>query len=529
MARIRPYRARPAPKVDTHHISYTGVRDSKDPSTAHPRKASYLLNVYPIQSEFGGGLEGRPGFTKLDITLAGRTQLEYQFSKLDGAEHTIVVAGGRFYEYSWAGGTFSEILTTAQLTAAGVTLDTTAPVYAVTFNDEMIVTDGVNTPWAWDGTAGAGITKLTNAPVAFGPPTIYYAKLFFIKASERTTMVWSEENQANTGYEAGGFTNVWQLGQTEQESLYRLFGTNEALYYWRARSMGSITGAVDEDFRTTGVHDGVSQTIGTTAPASVVHFKDSFFWIDADAHPQLLRIGAGIVEPPIWHDARETTLRLPRSNLPNVQGVLRTLENVIIFAFTPTGQDENQQQLVFHANSGEFIGLWNGMEAVTQAMVKDAGGNPIMLHGDSLGNVYQHGTPGGTVYSDNGVAITHTVHGTPMMWHPREEKYFSRADISFRLESDLSNIGISFVAPGCDDSTISNPGTLSGSLSIWGIARWGISLWSATSVEAHLAIGLDCRSRWIQLRLNHNTLDEQFAFLGWSLTAQPAGHDPSIA
>lgn len=528
MAQVPRHRSRSKPRVQQKQISYTGMRDSKDPTSADPRKASYLQNVYAVLAEYGGGLEGRPGYSLVDVQLSGRTQLIYQFSELDGTEHTIVIVGGKFYEFDWATETFTEVLTTAQLTGAGVTLDTTNPVYATTFTDKMIVTDGVNKPWMWDGTSGAGITLLSNAPVAFGPPTVYYAKLFFVKDAERTTFVWSEENQPNTGYEAGGYTNAWTLGQTEQEPLFRLFGTNEALFYWRERSMGAIYGAVDENFQTTGTHEGVSKTIGTNAPASVVHHADSIYFMDADAHPQRYVIGAGFQEPPIWHDARETTLRLPRSNLPNVRGILRPLENSVTFAFTPVGQDENQQQLVYRADSGEFVSVWTNIQATEQALVKDADGDPIVLHGTSDGFIYKHGEPGGTIYSDNGVAITHKVWGSAMMWDAREEKYFSRIDASFRLESDLTNVGFTLSGPGCDAGTVLNPGTLSGSISIWGEAIWGTSVWSSGSVEAHLAIGLDCVSRWIQPRLSHDTLDEQFAFLGWSVIAQSAGSDPNI-
>jgi hypothetical protein len=522
------YNPRPIPKTEARHISYTGVRDSKDPTTAEPRKASFALNAYPAFAEQGGGYEGRPGFTQLDEILEGGVQLIKQFSKLDGTEITVIIAGGKFYTVDWVNETVDETLTAANLSSASVTLDDTARVYAVEFVDELVLTDGENTPWMWDGTANGGITSLTNAPVAFGPPTIYYAKLMFIKDAERTAFVWSEENQPNTGYEAGGATNVWSLGQSNQEALYLLYGTNEALFYWRARSMGAISGAVDEDFQTTGTHDGLSTTIGTTSPASLVHYAESLYFVDADAHPQRFIIGGGFQVPAIWHDASETVIRLPRLKLSNIVGQLRPLENVVTFAVTSLGEDENTQQLVFHADRGEFVGVWSGYEAVAQALVKNDSGDPTTIHGDSVGNVYVHGSPSGTLFNDDGVAIRHVLHGSVMYWDPREEKHYSRVDLAFRLKSNLTDVGISIDVPGCGTSDILSPGALTGALSIWGEAVWGESLWSS-SLEVHVPIGLDCRGRWVQVKLNHDTLDEQFTFLGWSVIAQSVGSDPNIA
>lgn len=527
MALAPRYNPRPPQAIRSDHISYVGMRDAKDPSTANPRMASFLLNVYPVDPTIGGGLEGRPGYVALGLELPGTTQLVYQFSKRDGTEFLIGISGGRFYTYDWAEEEWDEVLEAADFASASISLSSTSRFRAVTFTDQVILTDGVNTPWMWDGTTGGGLTSLSNVPIAFGPPTIYYGKIFFIKANERSTFVWSEENQPNTGYEAGGFNNAWTLGQTAQEALTRLIGTNEALYYFRERSAGAISGAVSEDFQTTGTQEAVSQTIGTSSPDSVIYHQGTLWWVDADARVQRYYVGGGFQEPPPWVDARETLEKLPRSQLDNIVVQHRPLENLIIFAVTPVGQDDNQQQMVFHADAGIFSGVWDGMEVVTQALVKNSAGDPVSVHGDSTGQFYLHGTPQGTQFTDDGVAITHAIHASPVLWDTRDEKYFTRLDLSFRLESNLTNIGISTISPSCTGANLS-PSQILGSLSIWGEAIWGESLWSSGSVEAHLAVGIDCRGRWIQPRISHDTLGERFAFLGWSVIAYHAGSDPNI-
>jgi hypothetical protein len=189
-------------------------------------------------------------------------------------------------------------VTQANLTTAAITLSTSAQVYGCQFGNKYIFNDGINQPFAWDGTAGAGgLTKLTNAPTkCFGRPTVYYAKLFFIKdvaaaGADRNTMVWSEENQPNTGYEAGGFNNSWPLVQMGQGGLYALLGLNDGLYYFRRTSIGVVRGAVNTDFRAAGVHDDVSLEHGTTSPRGVSYYKGRIWFVDTTGHPCSFLVG----------------------------------------------------------------------------------------------------------------------------------------------------------------------------------------------------------------------------------------------
>lgn len=190
------------------------------------------------------------------------------------------------------------------LASATVTLAASTPCYLVPFDNLLVVSDGTNTPFTWDGTSGAGgLTKLTNAPVFFGPPTVYYARLFGILASDHSTIQWSEVNSPNTGYVAGGFNNQWTLSQTGQQPLMAIVGTNEALYYWRLTSIGAIRGAVTATFSSDGTHDGISSQVGHNGLAGTgayrgfpLFFNDSIYFSDQAQHPWRIRKG-GQLEP----------------------------------------------------------------------------------------------------------------------------------------------------------------------------------------------------------------------------------------
>lgn len=250
----------------------------EEPGNAH----SALVARGPFRSV---GAVGTPSFGGSATSSGG----VYEFQKLDGTSILVLISGGKFYTRT--AGVLAESLTAAQLAAASVAISSTAIVYMTTFANQLVVTDGVNTPWMWDGTAGGGITKLTNAPVAYGPPAVYYAKLFFIKNTDRGTIVWSEEAAANTGYEAGGYNNAWTLSQTASEPLVAIGGTNEYLFYGRATGCGLIRGAVTSTFTSTGTHDAVSDSIGVAHPVSFAVVGDTIAFADQVGRPWLMRGG----------------------------------------------------------------------------------------------------------------------------------------------------------------------------------------------------------------------------------------------
>lgn len=228
---------------------------------------------------------------------AGEVQAIGVFQGTSSEPRNVAIVAGEIWRD--AGG-WAKVVTAAQLAGAGIALAATGRVFLVPFGAYLCVTDGVNTPFVWDGTSGAGLTELTNAPVFYGRPTVYYGKLIAIKATERDTIVWSEENQPNVGYEAGGFNNAWSLTQTGGGQLYALQGTNAALYYFRADRCGAIRGAVTTDFQASGVHDDVG-AVGTTDPEAVcaVGIGEDVWFLDQQGRPHVV---VGTKALPVWNE-----------------------------------------------------------------------------------------------------------------------------------------------------------------------------------------------------------------------------------
>jgi hypothetical protein len=502
-------------------VSYTGSRTTDHMSARSPRKAGSLSNVYPLAPGIGAGVVGRPGTTEMAVE-GSPTITEFQwvgeYTKQDGTSKTIAVWDGEIWEYDYTtDDRWERLVTTANFATATITVSTTGRWHAVTFNDLLVLSDGVNLPFTWDGTSGAGgLTELTNAAVAYGPPTVYYAKLFFIKNAERNTIIWSEEADPTTGYEAGGFNNAWSLRQTNNDGLERIYGTNRALYYWRASRIGAITGAVNADFQTTGVNDAISDTIGTRSPDSVVFHNGTFFFIDGEGRPQSFREGAGMTVPPLWNDAELLTRDVPDTHLDKAIGVYRPLEDVILIAWTPPSETvplptDNEQTLAFTGLTGEYMGVWDGYTASIMGMVRNDLGQPRMVHADNAtGKIWAHGDPENGPWSDDSsagspTAIAHQIESGWFMWDPMVEKAFDRTHFSFVGGAAMTDVRFNILTPysRSDDVTIS---ILPSSVGfVWDVGSWDSVVWGASAAgEAQVTIGWDRDrvGRWAQVQFS---------------------------
>lgn len=286
----------------------------------------------------------------------------HTWHKPDGTRRLLVgivdntLANFAVYELAAVGGTLvaSLVLNAATLAAAGVGL--AGP--PVDYLDKLVFPGDPGNPtfkpFLWDGTLNGGITVLANCSNGAFSPAIYYGKVFFIKGATlaaQNTLIWSEENDATTGYEAGGFLNAWTLTQQSQDPLTALRATNEALYYFRTWSIGTIRGAVTPDFAASGVHDNVSTEFGsgTGIPALI---NSRLWFADRGGRPWMRAVGGEMV--PIWQQA---ALLWPSTRdgqaSSSVLGWAYVEEfNAVVFA-------SNLVSLAFNADDGALLAVWS--------------------------------------------------------------------------------------------------------------------------------------------------------------------------
>lgn len=510
---------------------WSGMCDSADlTASKKQRKAAMLLNIYPQDAELGGGVIGRPGFQQAGAALgiAGHTRVQtlYQFTRKDGAQFSCAIAGGKFYTFNWSTRAWTEIVTTAQLTAAGITLDPDARCSCVTFSNRLIVSDGIHAPWMWDGTTGGGATALAACPVLYGPPRVYYNKLAGIKAADRLTWVWSEEGDPTTGYDTGAFDDSWTIGQSDPGQLTALLGTNAAMLVWRARSSTWVTGAIDATFKTTGTRDG-NETLGTLSPWAVLARDNRVFFLDRYARLHMGGAG-GTWEDELWKDSRETLVTVALGSLSSALAVDYAPASLVIVGLVEQGQTDCSMYLVVRVSDEgtEFAGVWRGFTSSALAMLLDGSGVPVLMHGDAAGYVYDHGNPGGGLWDD----YVGTAQGAQPILHVLEtgaleadtalEKLFDRLDLLLRGASDL-HATVQLVGPGSSSPLLNL--AVSAGQSKWDVALWDAAVWSPASLELHTDAGFSDLMRWAKVRISHQQAGEQFGVSVLTLSGQVMG------
>lgn len=259
-----------------HGAPWTGVYDTPAPAAPDP---GLVRAAHNVMLGLAGEWKGRPGFRQLapfhpgGVTGPAQGFAGVTFNANDA--RTYAVVAGRLGQYDWSRDTWTDI------TPAGRVIAEPGRVALVGFAGQLIVSDGVNPPWALDPTSGAGAPVPFASGAWYGPPVVYYAKLFAILVSDRRAIEWSEEGVLSAGgTNAGAYNDGWTLHQTSEAALVALCATNERLYYFRSTSTGAITGPVSPSFQSSGVQDSVSTVHGACSPWGICLTEPRVWWLD---------------------------------------------------------------------------------------------------------------------------------------------------------------------------------------------------------------------------------------------------------
>lgn len=399
-------RRRPAAPFSVASGPWRGVRTTTDPFD-DPLDLLYdACNLYLPDPQNQSGAFQRPGMALCNngaaVTTSGspfRGQGAFSHTSLSDVVTTFVIFNGTMYRAAPDFSTFTDV------SPVGITIDPTVTtrVYGTSFEDQLIVTDGVNPPWlASDLTA----TPITGTPIdfdgmgtawaVFGPFTIYGGSAFAILASvggvaARTDITWSAPGDAATGYEQDPYDFRWTLEQTATDPLFAIQGTNAALLYWRQYAIGSISGTPGPDLAGAATHDNVSNNVGTQAPQNVVLYGDTVYFTDAQGRPYRLQPDSD--PEPIWLQLRQIADALIAS--PGVAKLIGTaafdptlgLYVVAPWSGQPAVNAPAFTAYAFQATTGVYFGRYqivDGAQLETLATVTDATGRGALLALGSL-------------------------------------------------------------------------------------------------------------------------------------------------
>lgn len=543
-----PQRRRPPPRPpDERQYRWGPVTKQRDRTVsinAAEDAAISLVNVWirDADTDFPA-IVGRPPFVIAGETMgAVAVQWIGQLSQADGTEISAVIAGGEIWTYNHGTDALTKVVETADLTTASVTLSASARVHACEFADELIFNDGVNQPFAWDGTAGdSGLTAAVGPATAYGRPWVHAGKLWFIKGSERSTVVWSEEGVATTGYEASGYTNAWTLRQTATEGFYAGAGTNEGLYLFRGNSATLIRGEVTSNFSSTGTDEAVGEHVGSRSPDGVLNLSGVLYFLSNDR--RVLRLDAGG-----FHDVGiGARARLASLNTTQLERAFVELVDFaeqgerIVIAIPETGSDDCNAYIIVNPATGLCEGTWTGWKSTAFGRWKNAAGEWRLVHGggDAAatvddGMVYIHDVPNGLELADEfpagDVPISVQVETNYSAKDVNLEKGFTEGAAVFAVPTGgLSGITVAVITPRGETSltTALSTGTVGGF--ILDQDQLDIDSFGSESGESRVAFGLrGIHGRWARLRYAHATLNERFALLEHTLTATMTERRPTV-
>lgn len=361
------------------------MRYALDPErAAEPDTLYWAHNMVPASPNGGPYIRRKKDFYyNVGSSVSDAPLFLHTYEKAGATSRVLVglldasTARGALYEAQSNAGdiTLSVVLSTAVLSAAGVSLRGGKP---ANIGGQVVFGADPTTsalPFVWNGTSGGGISALTNAPAGASLPTIMAGKIFFREA-DGYSIAWSEELANNTGYAAGGFSNVWSLTQQGQSTIRHLYGTNEGLYYFRESSIGLIRGAVTTDFTAAAQHDDVSLELGVVNQ-QVLDFNDRFWFFDTEGRPWMLPRGGRPV--PIWEHA---SLLWPQDRSGNAaaSGIgwapMPEFGAVLGFVNGIDGLTQSGTGFLFNDTTGELLSIWT---CTSNPLIVGAAISPCLL------------------------------------------------------------------------------------------------------------------------------------------------------
>jgi len=340
----------------------------------------------------------RPGILQAGAQLRGGgndIQAVGHFQELDGTAHTFCICEGYLFEYNWGTDSWGS---GTLLSGVSITTSTTAKLDWAVSRGRLIVTDGVNDPWMWDG--ASTYTTLTAAPVSTGV-RVYYDKIFFfgLAGTDAVVFEWSDEGDPTAGY--SGANQDWQFAQTDTGAITNLVALNEHMNVFKEDSIADLRGAVEDTFQTDAVREGISETEGTPGQWNAIVVNGDVYYLSVNG-PRVLRGGVRLQEldidqngdgtlVPIW-DAFEKT------ELQNAVAVYDKQRKHILWFIAQAGEVTRYTGLLYSLESGAWSTLKfaSSYNFISIAPVEDTDGNELSMFGDDDGNVYIYGDAANT-------------------------------------------------------------------------------------------------------------------------------------
>lgn len=226
-----------------------------------------LLVAYNTVATADYSLESRKGKTALNDTLgAGPIRGLWRFAKSGGTAYLVALHGTTLYAGTWAGGS-----ATCTFASIKTGLDATAPLRGVVWKDNLILTNGVQNPFRYDGSA---CTDLSGTPPKSQFITVYANRLFLVDVANPNQLRWSGLET----YDTWDALDVILVRDNDGDKINGLAALNGGLVILKRNSMWTLYGTYYDDMQLVQLSD----SVGCIAPDSIVTLKDGGTMLSAD-------------------------------------------------------------------------------------------------------------------------------------------------------------------------------------------------------------------------------------------------------
>lgn len=215
-----------------------------------------LLVAYNTVGTPDYGLQSRKGKTRLNAASLGAGPIRglWRYVKAGGSAYLVALHGTTLYAGTWAGGT-------AAVTFASIKtgLSATAPLRGVVWKDNLILTNGVDNPFRYDGST---CTDLSGTPPKSAQVKVYASRLFFVDAANPNWLRWSGLESFDT-WDALDVINVRDNDGDQITGLAPMPG---GIVIFKRNSAWTLYGNSKDDMQLVQLSD----SVGCVAPDSII-------------------------------------------------------------------------------------------------------------------------------------------------------------------------------------------------------------------------------------------------------------------
>lgn len=403
-----------------------------------------------------GGLKLPDGYRqtlRLPAAVAGLHQLY----RSNGVVTQLAVAGGKLY--SMDGGVYREL---------GTGIATSDRVQITTAKDSAVVSDGVNKLWQWDGTTFSAIDNAVGAAKA----SLYYQnKLWYFRADAETSLLYhSDPLDITDGYADNFVACLPSNGQaiTSIASYFVPATLEPIIIVTKERSVGIVTGTGTDSSPYTYME--VNQEAGVLGTEQVVQFGAdvAYLTLKGVSSYKTESLSGNLTHTYLSEKIRDKFLEANLTNFSKAKAWHDWKQRRICFAVPLTGQTEPSTIYAYDTE----LRAWHEEEwpsGISAIMVLRDG---TVVHGDSLGNVYEHaeGLGYGTTAISPSLATDYTDFGRVFNY-----KRIVEMRVKFRTQGTLPyTLGLNY-----------NNGEIAGQSyrldTLDKTRRWGQGVWSAST------------------------------------------------